>query len=591
MGSRKEKTQDSSSSPHPMDRFEIAAALQEIGLLLRLSGKDQYRSQAYTRAAQAVSAVDGDFAALVRQKRLTDIKGIGQSLAGVIEELHSTGSSSLLDSLRSELPQGVLELSKIPGLTVTRIQALNQALGISSVSDLKAALEAGKLRNIPGFGAKTEEALREQISRYDNRDDRILLSAALKIGQRVIDYMRSMDEIVAIDLAGSIRRWKETVAVIRVTAGVSKSPERALRHFLQYPPIIEVISKERNAATVKLSDGVKVSFSAASSNDYGNLLHHETGSRAYLEGLEAIGKQKGIQITATKLKVLKSRRSLSVNSEEDIYRHLDLQYVTPELREGDGEIAAALAGKIPEDLIALEDIRGMVHCHTTFSDGRHSIEEMARASESMGMEYLTISDHSPTASYAGGLTLDRLKRQWEEISRVQEKVSIKLLRATESDILRDGALDYPDSILEKFDLIIASIHNRYKLDEDEMTKRVITALRNPLFKVWGHPLGRLLQRRPPISCRMEEILDVAGQSAAAIEISGSPHRLDLEPRWIKEARKRSIKFVISTDAHSVSELENLKFGIGIARRGGVRRREVLNTLSHKAFQRSVSSKA
>lgn len=574
-----------------MDRFEIAAALQEIGLLLRLSGEDQYRSQAYSRAAQTVSAVDGDFAALVRQKRLTDIKGIGQSLAGVIEELHATGRSSLLDTLRSELPQGVLELSKIPGLTVARIQALNQALGISSISDLKKALEAGKLRIVPGFGAKTEEALREQISRYENLDDRILLNAALKIGERVIDYMRSLDEIASIDVAGSIRRWKETVALIRVTACVARSPLRALKHFLQYPPIIEVISKARNAAIVKLSDGVSVAFSAATPGEYWNLLHHETGSRAHLKGLDEIAKQKGLQLTPTKLKVLGRRRSLPVDSEEDIYRHLEMQYVPPELREGDGEIEAALAGKIPRDLIVLEDIRGMVHCHTTFSDGRHSVEEMARASEAMGMEYLTISDHSPTASYAGGLTLDRLKRQWEEISRVQEKVSIKLLRATESDILRDGALDYPDSVLEKFDLIIASIHNRYKLDEDQMTQRVITALRNPLFKVWGHPLGRLLQRRPPISCRMEEILDVAAESAAAIEISGSPHRLDLEPRWIKEARKRSIKFVISTDAHSVSELENLKFGIGIARRGGVRRREVLNTLSTKAFQRSVSSKA
>jgi DNA polymerase (family 10) len=216
---------------------------------------------------------------------------------------------------------------------------------------------------------------------------------------------------------------------------------------------------------------------------------------------------------------------------------------------------------------------------------------MARAAESMGMEYLTISDHSPTAHYARGVTVDRLKRQWEEISRVQENVSIKLLRATESDILQDGGLDYPDSILEKFDLIIASIHNRYRLDEDQMTKRIIKAMKNPLFKVWGHPLGRLLQRRPPISCRMEEILDVAAKSATAIEISGHPNRLDLEPRWIKEARKRPIKFVISTDAHSISDLENLKFGVGIARRGGVRRGEVLNTQRAEAFQRSVSSKA
>jgi DNA polymerase (family X) len=591
MRSTKGKKQESSKAPRGMDRFEIAAALQEIGLLLRLSGKDQYRSQAYSRGAQAVSGVDGDFATLVRQKRLTEIKGIGESLAGVIEDLHATGRSSLLDTLRSELPQGVLELSRIPGLTVKKIQALNQVLGISSVSDLKAALEAGKLRDVPGFGAKTEDELRVQISSHENRDDRILLVDALKTGRRVIDYMRGFADLASIDLAGSMRRWKETVSLIRVAAGVSKAPERALEYFLGFPPILEVESKKRNSATVKLIDGARVSFSATSSSDYWNLLHHETGSRAHLEKLDAIGKQKGIQITPAKLKVLSSGRSLSVNSEEDIYRHLDMQYVPPELREDDGEIEAALAGEIPDDLIVLEDIRGMVHCHTTYSDGRNSVEEMALAAESMGMEYLTISDHSPTAHYAGGLTVDRLKRQWEEISRVQEKVKIRLLRATESDILRDGALDYPDSVLEKFDLIIASIHNRYKLDEDQMTKRVINALNNPLFKVWGHPLGRLLQRRPPISCRMEEILDVAAESTTAIEISGSPHRLDLEPRWIKEARKRSIKFVISTDAHSTSELENLKFGVGIARRGGVRRREVLNTLSLKAFQRAVSSKA
>jgi len=261
------------------------------------------------------------------------------------------------------------------------------------------------------------------------------------------------------------------------------------------------------------------------------------------------------------------------------------------LREDEGEIEDALADRIPDDLILIEDIKGMVHCHTTFSDGRNTVEEMALAAQSMGIKYMTITDHSPTAHYARGLEIDRLKLQWDEISRVQEKVSIKLLRGTESDILRDGALDYPDSILEKFDVIIASIHNRYKLDEDQMTRRVINAMKNPRFKIWGHPLGRLVQRRPPIACRLEKILDVIAESAAAIEISGDPHRLDLEPKWIKEARKRSLKFVISTDAHSTSDLENLKFGIGIARRGGVRRGEVLNTLTFKSFQQSVNPTA
>jgi DNA polymerase (family 10) len=288
------------------------------------------------------------------------------------------------------------------------------------------------------------------------------------------------------------------------------------------------------------------------------------------------------------MKLSGKRKSLEVESEHDIYSHLDMQYVPPELREGTGETEAALADEIPDDLITINDIRGMTHCHTTYSDGRNSVEHMARAAEAMGMKYITITDHSPTAQYAGGLTLDRLMRQWDEISRVQERVSIKLLRGTESDILRDGALDYPDNILEQFDVIIASIHNRYKLDEDQMTQRVVTAMKNPFFKIWGHPSGRLVQRRPPIACRIEEILDAIAESGAAIEISGDPHRLDMEPNWTREARKRGARFVISTDAHSVSELENLRFGIGLARRAGVTRREVLNTLGARAFQAAVS---
>jgi DNA polymerase (family 10) len=264
-----------------------------------------------------------------------------------------------------------------------------------------------------------------------------------------------------------------------------------------------------------------------------------------------------------------------------------MQYIPPELREDEGEIEQALAGKLAADLLTAADIRGMVHCHTTYSDGRNSVAEMALAAEAMGMQYITITDHSPTAFYANGVKLDRLKRQWDEISRVQEQVKVKLLRGTESDILKEGGLDYPDRILEQFDVIIASIHNRYKLDEEGMTRRVVTAMKNPLFKIWGHPLGRLVQRRPPIPCRVEEVLDVIAESRAAIEINGDPHRLDMEPRWLKEARKRGISFVISTDAHSITDLKNLPFGVGLARRAGIRRGEVLNTLSVSAFRKAV----
>jgi DNA polymerase (family 10) len=230
----------------------------------------------------------------------------------------------------------------------------------------------------------------------------------------------------------------------------------------------------------------------------------------------------------------------------------------------------------------------MVHCHTTYSDGKHSVEEMVRAAEAMGMKYVTITDHSPTAFYAGGVTVERLMRQWDEIAAVQEKVKIKILRGTESDIVADGHLDYPDKILEQFDVIVASIHSRYKMDSAKMTKRIVTAMRQPVFKIWGHALGRLLQRRPPFECDIEAILDVITESRAAIEVNGDPFRLDMEPRWIRAARKRKIKFVISVDAHSTGALNNLKYGVGIARRGWLTKAEVLNTKTTRAFQAAVS---
>jgi len=568
-------------------KLGIVAALREIGLLLGLTSGDQFRSRAYAKAAQAVAEIDKDFETLVEQKRLTEIKGLGQSMAAVIEELYSTGRSSLLDRLRADQPSGVLELSQIPGLTLKKIKQINEALGIGSIEQLKKAIEAGKIRELPGFGAKKESALLEQISRYENRDNRILLIHALRIGEKVIDHMRGHSDLVHADLAGSSRRWKETVSSIRITASTNGKTEILVKHFLGFPLIAQIESQTKGAAAVRLIEGIEVFFSVAKPREYWNLLHQETGSQAHLKKLQGIAARKGIKLSPTRVEVARTRKVLRVEGEPDIYRHLDMQYVPPELREDLGEIPAALSHSIPDDLITLKDIKGMVHCHTTYSDGRNTVQEMARAAEALGMKYMTITDHSPTAHYANGLTVDRLSRQWDEISRVQEGVSIKLLRGTESDILRDGSLDYPDQVLEQFDVIIASIHNRYKLDEDEMTKRVINAMKNPFFKVWGHPLGRLVQRRPPISCRVEEILDVIAESDAAIEISGDPHRLDMEPRWTMEARKRRIKFVISTDAHSVSDLENLKFGIGLARRAGIRRPEVLNTLGAKPFQKSV----
>ena len=279
---------------------------------------------------------------------------------------------------------------------------------------------------------------------------------------------------------------------------------------------------------------------------------------------------------------------LEGESEAEIYRRLGLPFIPPELREDEGEVEAAMTGALPTDLVTEADIRGFVHCHTVYSDGRHTVAQMAKAADALGMEYLTITDHSRSAAYAGGLSVDRLEAQWEEIARVQETVAVRLLRGTESDILADGGLDYPDAVLERLDVIIASIHRRHRMDASHMTQRLVRAMELPVFKIWGHALGRLILSRPPVECRVEEVLDAVAASRAAVEINGDPKRLDLAPRWLRAARERGIRFVVSTDAHAVAELANLQYGVAMARRGWIGRDEVLNTLPADAFVRAVA---
>ena len=577
-----------------LDKFAIAAVLQEIAALLELKGgKDRFKARAYQTGARVVAGMSEDIGEVVLENRLTSMRGIGSALASQIEQLYLTGESSVLRGLRKEFPPGIIELSGVPGLSISKIKTLHDALGVTSIAELKAAAEAGKIKGIKGFGAKTEAKLIETIAGHHQRAktaERLHLHRALQTATQIINYLQTARDAADIAVAGSLRRSKETVGTIRLV-GKTKQPTTLVEHFLRFPLIVEVIEQMEEACTVRLAEGARVSLVAARPAEFALALLTETGSKAHVNKLQQIANGAGPPVKARK-KVRKqsartSARSSELLDEADIYEQLGMPFIPPELREDQGEIEAAFAGKLPLDLVTLEDIRGMVHCHTTYSDGKHSIEEMARAAEAMGMKYVTITDHSPTASYAGGVTLDRLKRQWAEIDEVQEKVGVKILRGTESDIVADGRLDYPDPILEQFDVIVASIHSRYKMDSAKMTKRIVTAMRQPVFKIWGHALGRLIQRRPPFDCDVEQILDVIAESRAAIEINGDPWRLDMEPRWVREARKRKIKFVISVDAHSTGALNNLKYGVAMARRGWLRESEVLNTLATKAFQKAV----
>lgn len=584
-----------------LDKFAIAAALQEISSLMELKGGvSRFKARAYQTGARAIAAVAGDIGRLIQENRLTAIPGIGDALASQVKQLHLTGSSSVLEGLRKEFPPGIVELSGLPGLTTAKVARLHEALGVTSIAQLQAAAEAGKVREVKGFGAKTEQRLLEIIADHDRdhkTEKRFHIHHAQRIGEQSLNYLKAARGLKEATLAGSLRRWKETVGTIRIVASSNK-PEALVEHFLRFPLIVKVEDQNDNSCSVQLAEGPRVSLRAVLPNQFALALFWETGAEAHVNKLLEIASRKGLDLNRQSLKIKinraakgkslsSGRRPLEIRNESDVYPLLHMQYVPPELREDEGEIEAALNKTLPEDLVTLDDIQGMVHCHTTYSDGKHSIEEMARAAEAMGMKYLTITDHSPTAFYAGGLKLDRLQRQWDEIGETQEKVKIKLLKGTESDILADGRLDYPDPVLEKFDVVIASIHSRYKMNSEKMTKCLVTAMRQPLFKIWGHALGRLIQRRPPFECDIERVLDVIAESRAAIEVNGDPFRLDMEPRWVREARKRNIKFVISVDAHSTGALHNLKYGVGMARRGWLSRGEVLNTLGVKAFVKVV----
>jgi len=557
-----------------LDRFGVAAALQEIAQLMDLKGGQyRFKAKAYNAGARAIQAV-ADLDRLVKEDRLTTLPRIGDALASQIKQLYLTGESSVLNGLRKEFPAGVIELSTVAGLSVEKIKQLDEA-GISSVAQLKAAVETGRLESLKGFGPKTAQRLLAQISTPVQKPKRRLyLHHAWNTADQVIEYLKAIDGLVDVSVAGSLRRWEETVGVIDIVASAT-DPSAVIEIFLKFPLVLSSHIEDANTCVVQFADGAQVWLTVVPPKEFALTLFVKTGSQSHIEKVKDYAERKKISFARLP------------RTEEQLYNRLGVAYIEPELREDRGEIEAALARKLPADLVTEADIKGVVHCHTTYSDGIHTLDAMVRGAEEMGMKYITITDHSPTAIYANGVKLDRLKRQWDEIDELQEQVSIKILRGTESDIIASGKLDYPDAVLEKFDVIVASIHARYKMDKAKMTERITNAMREPVFKIWGHALGRILQRRPPFECDVEKILDVIAESKAAIEINGDPYRLDMEPRWVREARKRKIKFVISTDAHSVKAMNNVTYGVAMARRGWVQRKEVLNALNTPAFVKAV----
>ena len=582
-----------------LDKFAVARALREIGSLLELEGENPFKVRAYETGARALEGLAQDLHKLVAEKRLTEIPGIGEALAGKIASLHTTGRSDTLDRLRARHPPGILELLQVPDLGPKKIAALHAALGVSSLADLEAACLDGRVAAVKGFGERTQAKILEGIGRVRARaaDHRVLLADALFQAEPLLAHLRAHPATLSLELAGSARRGRETVGDLDLVAA-SLHPATLAERLASFPPTAEVLARGETKTTVRLGSGMQVDLRVVPPEDFATLLHHLTGSKAHHLRLRGLARERGYTLSEWGLHLLPPpgtdpatppdpARKVTVESEEALYQALGMAYVPPELREDAGEIEAALTGSLPADLVESGDVRGMVHCHTTFSDGRATIEEMARAAQALGMEYLTITDHSPSAGYAGGLSLERLRRQWEEIDEVQERVRIRLLKGPEADVLEDGALDWPDEILEELEVVVASVHSRMKMDEQEMTRRLVRAMSHPIFKIWGHAVGRLLLEREAYPVRVEEVLDALAASRGAVEVNGDPRRLDLEPRWIRAALARGIPIVLSTDAHSTGSLAYLGYAVTTARRGWVRRGQVLNTLPAEAFAAAV----
>ncbi|QDE89686.1 phosphoesterase [Myxococcus xanthus] len=570
--------------PTAVDKATVAQVLRDISLLLQLQGESGFRVRAYDMAADRIAGLPQELGPLVAEGRLESLPGIGRALAEKISELVSTGRLGYLEELRAQFPPGLLELTQLPDVGPKKVATLWRELQVSSIEELERACREGRVRQVRGFGAKSEAKMLEGIALYRRaRGERKLLGEVLPVATALLERVKAAPGVVRASLGGSVRRQAETVADVDIIASAPEA-EPVLDALANAPGVASVLGKGESKCSVRLEAGdLQVDLRVLPDGDFATALHHFTGSKAHHIRLRNLGQERGLKISEWGVH-RDDGTKVPVTEESGLYALLDMQYVPPELREDNGEVEAARAGQLPQDLLTLEDVQGAVHAHSTWSDGRNSLEEMALAARALGLKYLTVTEHSEAAIYAGGLKVDDLKRQWEEIDRINAAVSgVRLLKGIEVDILESGALDYADSVLEQLEVVIGSIHVRHGMDEDQMTRRLLAAMDNPCLQILGHPTGRLINSREPYPVRMDEVLERAAARGVAVEVNGKPARLDIKAEYVRQAVKRGVRLVVSCDAHQKEDLRNLAFAVATARRGWARKGDVLNTLPADRF--------
>ncbi|MFZ2799433.1 MAG: DNA polymerase/3'-5' exonuclease PolX [Syntrophorhabdus sp.] len=556
-----------------MQKKPVSDILENIAMLLEIKGENPFKSRAYYNAAKALSGIT-NLEELVKEKRLREIKGIGEALSQKIEEYSKTGTMAYYEELTRAVPESLLELMQIPNLGPKKIKVLYDELEITNIGELEYACKENRLIHLTGFGEKTQEKVLKGIEFFKRHKGEFLFGDVYQEAERIRQRLSTIVDPIWAEVCGSIRRRKEVVRDMDILVA-AENHEKIASFFVSMPEVDQVLVTGETKTSVRMKSGIEADLRVVTRQEFPYALVYFTGSKEHNVRLRGIAKKKGWKLN--EYGIFDGDNLVICKSEEEIYRALGLPYIPPELREDSGEIEAAEQDKLPS-LVQHEDIRGIFHVHTDFSDGVDSLERMVEAAQKFGFSYLGVSDHSKTAYYAGGLKHDAILRQWEMIDTLNKKNStFRIFKGIESDILSDGSLDYDDSILEGFDFVIASVHSGFTMKKDDMEERILKAMKNPYTTILGHPTGRLLLSRDGYQVDMMRIIDCAAQNHVILELNASPYRLDIDWRYLKYAKDKGVMISINPDAHAVAGLEEVFFGVNIARKGWQESKDILNT--------------
>ena len=597
-----------------MTKEKIAEALEEIATLLELKDENPFKIRAYQNAARSIEAFGASFSDLQNQETLEKIPGIGKAIAAKISELATSGGLKFLDELRAEFPAAILELFSIPGLGAKKIKALYEKLKISSISDLQAACESGRVAELPGFGETTQTKICNAIANRAKHVGSFQFGEIAAEAEQLRSDLAAQPDASQVSVAGSFRRRKEVVRDLDFIVA-SKSPDAITEFFCAHPFVEDLIARGPTKTSVRLKSGIQCDLRVVSNAEYPFALNYFTGSKEHNIVMRNRALNRGWTLNEYRLglapnlergrgdspespakkRAVGRLRSIAptvpkINDEAELYRALGLGFIPPELRENCGEFEAAENGRLPR-LIELENLRGTFHCHTTASDGHNSLEEMVAAAQELGLEYIGIADHSRSSVQAHGLDAARLKVQRAQIRKLQSTLSdIHVFSGIECDILRDGSLDFDDETLAQLDFVVASVHSTFNLSETDMTERVIRAISNPFVTMLAHPTGRLLLKREGYAMDIPAVIDAAAETGTWIELNAAPKRLDLDWRWWPLAKQKGVRCVINPDAHRTARLQDLWFGIGAARKGWLTKEDVMNCLPLAEIKAALRAK-